>query len=50
LACVRTLRPAAIIPLPVARPGDGGDNKTKVIALYQVKDAKFKYMGVAPEK
>jgi len=29
---------------------ENGDIKAKVIALYQVKDAKFKYMGVAPEK
>jgi branched-chain amino acid transport system substrate-binding protein len=27
-----------------------GDIKTKTVALYQVKDGKFKYVGVAPEK
>ena len=27
-----------------------GDIKTRTVALYQVKDGKFKYMGIAPEK
>lgn len=29
---------------------ENGDIKSKVVALYQVKDGKFKYVGVAPEK
>lgn len=29
---------------------DNGDIKTKVISVYQVKDAQFKYIGPAPEK
>jgi branched-chain amino acid transport system substrate-binding protein len=29
---------------------ENGDIKTKTVALYQVKDGKFKYVGVAPEK
>jgi branched-chain amino acid transport system substrate-binding protein len=29
---------------------ENGDIKTKIVALYQVKDGKFKYVGVAPEK
>jgi branched-chain amino acid transport system substrate-binding protein len=29
---------------------ENGDIKSKVVALYQVKDGKYKYTGVAPEK
>jgi branched-chain amino acid transport system substrate-binding protein len=29
---------------------ENGDIKSKVVALYQVKDGKFKYVGIAPEK
>jgi len=29
---------------------ENGDIKTKVISVYQVRDGKFKYIGVAPEK
>jgi branched-chain amino acid transport system substrate-binding protein len=29
---------------------ENGDIRSKVVALYQVKDGKFKYIGIAPEK
>ena len=29
---------------------ENGDIKTRVIALYQVQDGKYKYIGIAPEK
>jgi branched-chain amino acid transport system substrate-binding protein len=29
---------------------ENGDIKSRIIALYQVQDGKFKYMGVAPER
>ena len=29
---------------------ENGDIKSRVIALYQVQDGKYKYIGIAPEK